>query len=199
MANRVSLVYQSKIIYTLLMKCLYGHHYLGRYRAIAEKIPRGTSVTDVCSGDSALYTRYLKGKNKYTGIDMNPLTTFNTHWAKVIKGNIVTEAIPKADYIVMQGSLYQFMPKHKTIIDKMLKSSNKKVIISEPIINLSNSNIGFISTITKKVANPGSGQKIERFTKRSFIDFFKSDFRNIIEEISLISGGREMMVVLNAE
>ena len=109
MTNRVSFVYQSKIIYTLLMKCFYGHHYLGRYRAIAEKIPRGASVTDVCSGDSALYTRYLKGKNKYTGIDMNPLTAFNSQWVKIIKGDIVKEAIPKADYVVMQGSLYQFI------------------------------------------------------------------------------------------
>ena len=109
MANSVSLVYQSRIIYTLLMKCLYGKHYKYRYRAIAEKIPRGASVTDVCSGDSVLYTRYLKGKNKYTGIDMNPLTAFNSQWAKIIKVDIVKEAIPKADYVVMQGSLYQFI------------------------------------------------------------------------------------------
>ena len=111
MANSVSLVYQSRIIYTLLMKCLYGKHYKYRYSAIAEKILRGASVTDVCSGDSVLYTRYLKGKNK-TGIDINPLTAFNSQWAKIIKVDIVKEAIPKADYVVMQGSLYQFIPNY---------------------------------------------------------------------------------------
>ena len=76
-----------------------------------KKILRGASVTDVCSGDSVLYTRYLKGKNK-TGIEINPLTAFNSQWIKIIKVDIVKEAIPKADYVVMQGSLYQFIPNY---------------------------------------------------------------------------------------
>ncbi|MDC1037973.1 hypothetical protein OAR31_02765 [Candidatus Marinimicrobia bacterium] len=199
MANSVSLVYQSKIIYTLLMKCLYGKHYIYRYREIAEKIPRGASVTDVCSGDSVLYTRYLKGKNKYTGIDINPLTSFNSQWAKIIKVDIVKEAIPKADYVVMQGSLYQFIPNHKEIINKMLDSARYKVIISEPVINLVNSKNKIISTIAKYSANPSTGNKKFRFTKESLNNDLQRYFKQYIENIYFIAGGRDMVVVLNTK
>ena len=199
MTNRVSFVYQSKIIYTLLMKCLYGHHYKYRYRAIAEKIPRGASVTDVCSGDSVLYTRYLKGKNKYTGIDINPLTSFNSQWAKTIKVDIVKEAIPKADYVVMQGSLYQFIPNHKEIINKMLDSARYKVIISEPVINLVNSKNKIISTIAKYSANPSTGNKKFRFTKSLLNNFFRKNYKDLIENTSFAAGGRDMLFILRAK
>ena len=181
------------------MKCLYGKHYKYRYRAIAEKIPRGASVTDVCSGDSVLYTRYLKGKNKYTGIDINPLTAFNSQWAKIIKVDIVKEAIPKADYVVMQGSLYQFIPNHKEIINKMLDSARYKVIISEPVINLVNSKNKIISTIAKYSVNPGTGPTPNRFTKKSLHLFFIKNYKNIIEKMCPIVGGRDMLYILNAE
>jgi len=199
MANRVSLVYQSKIIYTLLMKCLYGHHYKYRYRAIAEKIPRGASVTDVCSGDSVLYTRYLKGKNKYTGIDINPLTAFNSQWVKIIKGDIVKEAIPKADYIVMQGSMYQFIPNHKNVLDKMLFSARNKVIVTEPIVNLINSNSRLISFLSKYSVNPGDGHKTKRFTKKTLGHFFNKNYKDLIEDKYRIAGGRDMLYILNAK
>ena len=199
MANSVSLVYQSRIIYTLFMKCLYGKHYKYRYRAIAEKIPRWASVTDVCSGDSVLYTRYLKGKNKYTGIDINPLMAFNSKWAKIIKVDIVKEAIPKADYVVMQGSLYQFIPNHKEIINKMLDSARYKVIISEPVINLVNSKNKIISTIAKYITNPGIGNNNFRFTKESLNKDLQRYFKQYIEDIYFIAGGRDMVVVLNTK
>jgi len=51
--------------------------------------------------------------------------------------------------MVIQGSLYQFIPYQKIIIDKLLTIAKKKVIISEPIINLISSRNKIISTIAK--------------------------------------------------
>ena len=99
----------------------------------------------------------------------------------------------------MQGSLYQFIPNHKDIIQKMLDSARYKVIISEPIINLVNSKNKIISTLAKHSANPGTGNKKIRFTKESLNVDLHRHFKRNIENIYLIAGGRDMLVVLNAQ
>lgn len=180
------------------MRCLYGQNYLQRYKSIVEKIPSGTSVTDVCSGDSVLYQRFLKGKNNYIGVDINPLITVNSHGAKIVKMDIMNNPIPKAEYVVLQGSLYQFIPNHKFIVDKMLQSSKKKVIIAEPIINLANSNFKLLSSLSKYSVNPGNGAKPNRFTKKSLQLFYIKYYKSIIEEFYPIAGGREMLCILKS-
>jgi hypothetical protein len=178
---------------------MYGKYYLQRYKSIAEKIPNGTTVTDVCSGDSFLYQQFLRGKNKYTGVDINPLIPDNSHGAKIIKMDVVNNPIPKAEYVVIQGSLYQFIPNQKQIVDKMLQSATKKVIIAEPIINLANSNYKFLSSLSKYSVNPGTGPTPNRFTKKSLHLFFIKNYKNIIEKMCPIVGGRDMLYILNAE
>ena len=59
----------------------------------------------------------------------------------------------------------EFMTSNKLIIDKLINSANKKVIISEPIRNLSNSSSNIISFIARYSANPGTGHKIDRFNQ----------------------------------
>ena len=67
----------------------------------------------------------------------------------------------------MQGSLYQFFPDHKKMVDKMLKSAKQKVIISEPVINLVDSSYGLISYLSKHTANSAIAPNSFRFTKIS--------------------------------
>jgi hypothetical protein len=99
----------------------------------------------------------------------------------------------------MNESLYQFMPLHKQVVDNLLSSALKKVIISEPIINLSNSNNKFISFIARRSANPGTGHKKDRFIEETFRTFFTDNYSSQIEKFKFIPGKRELMVILNAE
>jgi 2-polyprenyl-3-methyl-5-hydroxy-6-metoxy-1,4-benzoquinol methylase len=66
------LVYRSALIYEVSMIAAYGRYYGERYQAIADLIPAGATVVDVCCGPGILYQRYLRQKRvTYTGLDIN--------------------------------------------------------------------------------------------------------------------------------
>lgn len=58
-----SLIYRSRAGYELAMFMLYGRHYSARYRAIANLIPYGAEVLELCCGPGILYERYLRYKD----------------------------------------------------------------------------------------------------------------------------------------
>lgn len=201
-AMETSLIYRSASLYELAMLLLYGRHYSSRYRAIAELIPAGASVLDVCCGPALLYHRYLGKKDvEYTGLDIN---------AKFIAGLIrqggrgqvwdlrTEQALPPADYVIMQASLYHFLPDARGIVDRMLRAARERVIIAEPIRNLATSESRFLSLIGRRFANPGSGQPGFRYTEASLAEFFSRYGSRVIESFS-IAGGRERLYLLNAE
>jgi trans-aconitate methyltransferase len=183
------------------MKFLYRKSYEDRYRAIAEEIQENTSVLDVCCGDCALYTLFLKDRVSYTGVDITEsfIESAKKQAIDIIPLDVREEKLPQADYVIMQASLYQFMPEHQQIIDNLLESALKKVIISEPIVNLSTSDNKLISFIASRSANPGTGHKADRFVEETFRDFFTNTYSSHIEKFKFIPGKRELMVILNAE
>ena len=68
-----SLVYRSALGYELLMRALYGRHYAARMRAVAEQVPPGASVLELCCGPGTLYLRHLRSRaGGYIGVDVNP-------------------------------------------------------------------------------------------------------------------------------
>ena len=52
-----SLIYRSATGYELLMRALYGRHYADRMRAVADEVPAGSSVLELCCGPATLYRR----------------------------------------------------------------------------------------------------------------------------------------------
>ena len=68
-------------------------YYFKGYKQIAEIIPPRISVTDVCAGDGALFKYALKGRNKYIGIDINPIKD-NNQYINSIKSDILVDQIP---------------------------------------------------------------------------------------------------------
>ena len=184
------------------MQFLYGKNYSARYHAISELIPEGESVLDVCCGDCALYKRALMCRDiTYTGIDIN-----NKFVASALKQSINAfqldirkNTIPKSDNVLMQASLYQFIPQHRLVVDKLLNSAGKQLIISEPIKNLSSSNNFIIKSVARFSANPGTGHTVKRFSEETFRRFFTDNYKNLIVDFVLLPGGRELMVILDAE
>jgi len=198
---KVSLVYRGPHIYALFMKFLYGKNYKARYKTIAEEIPEGASVLDLCCGDCALYEYELKGKASYSGVDINPyfITNAKNLSINAILADVSKDELPNSDYVVMQGGLCQFIPNHKEIVDKLLRVASNKVIISEPVRNLSTSKNPVISFIAKRSADPGTGHKTERFTESTFTEFFDNNYGKLIEKFKPIPGGRDLIVVLNSK
>ena len=198
---KTSLIYRSPHIYALLMRFLYGKYYKTRLQSLGKEIPDSVKVLDVCCGDCALYTLVLKNRVSYTGIDINPVFIENARELsiKVLPLDIRTNDLPCSDYVLIQASLYQFIPQHKQIVDKLLDSASNKVIISEPVKALASSSNPIISFIARHSTNPGTGGKINRFTEKTFRIFFRNNYNELIEKFKFIAGGKELMVILNAK
>ena len=198
--QKISIIYKNTIVYALLMRILYGKNYLDRYASISDEIPDNVSVLDVCCGDCMLYKKQLKGRVEYTGVDINPMFIKNAREnnISVLQLDVFTDVFPNSDFIVMQASLYQFIPHFDQVVKKMLQKATKKVIICEPVRNLSDANNKIVSFIARNSANPGSGHKPQRFTEEMFREYFTREYSGIMEKFKFIPGNRELMVVLNA-
>ena len=94
----------------------------------------------------------------------------------------------------MQASLYQFLPNAKYIVEKMLAAARIKVIISEPVKNLTSSNNHFVAQMSHWLTIPRSSTKAYsgvRFNEHSSLQFFKI-FKEF-ERYYFIPGEREVI------
>jgi SAM-dependent methyltransferase len=184
------------------MLLLYGRHYGSRYRSIAELIPENTTVLDLCCGPALLFHRYLRAKGvHYTGLDIN-----EKFISRLIRSGAAGEVwdlrsareLPVSDYVIMQASLYHFLPDASGVVNRMLKAARKNVIIAEPIRNLATSDSRFLSLVGRMFTNPGVGEHSLRFTEESLADFFSGYASRVVESFT-IAGGREQVYVLDAQ
>ncbi|WP_330254036.1 methionine biosynthesis protein MetW [Nocardia sp. NBC_00565] len=196
-----SFIYRNRTVYELTMRGLYGRHYGARYRAIAGIVPDGASVVDVCCGPATLYSGYLRAKSvTYTGVDLNARFI-----AQVVRAGGHGEVrdlhahtpLPGGDYLIMQASLYHFLPEPAPIIDRMLAAARKQVIIAEPIRNLATSDNRVLAAIGQRFTNAGDGAQAHRFTEATLDELIRGYESRIVER-SLIAGGREQLFVLSA-
>ena len=88
-------------------------------------------------------------------------------------------ALPPADYVVMQASLYHFLPDPGPLVDRMLRAARCRVIIAEPVRNLATSGVPWVSRLARRQTDPGTGGAAERggrlgfrFTPQTMDEFF---------------------------
>ena len=197
-----SIIYKSTAIYELIMLALYGRHYPSRYRAIAELIPPGSNVLELCCGPSILFRRYLKPKRvQYTGIDLNEKfvrQVIRCGGTGLLMDLREDQPLPAADYVIMQGSLFHFLPDASRIINRISQAARKQVIIAEPVRNFASCRWRPLAWVAAHLTNPGVGPQSSRFTEESLNHLFSS-YRPLISHVSLVAGGREMMFVLDVQ
>ena len=193
-----SLIYRSPILYELSMTALYGRHYDARYRAVADLIEPESSVLDLCCGPAVIYRRYLRKKGiAYSGFDINPVFV-----EKVIDRGALArqrdvsdpQPLPQADYVLMQASLYHFLPDPQPLLRRMVEAARRAVIIAEPIRNLATSRSPFLSSLGSLLSDAGNGAERLRFTEAA-LDKTIAECFGSIEGSFLIEGGREKVYV----
>jgi hypothetical protein len=196
-----SLIYKSTFLYEALMRVLYGAAYKKRFHELAEVIPVGASVLDVCCGPATLFHRCLKQKGvRYTGLDINPrfMRQLSKSGATGMVWNVEeSQPLLRAQYVIMQASLYHFMPNALPIIERMLAAAEKQVLIAEPIRNVADSRIPVLAHLARKMTNPGTGDQPNRFNEArldSLLRPYQQQGRVI--ESRLIAGGREKLYIL---
>jgi SAM-dependent methyltransferase len=196
-----SLIYQNAFIYEGVMRALYGSSYNKRFRVLAERIPEGGSVLDVCCGPATLFHRYLKQKGVcYTGLDINPsfIQRLSARGATGLVWNIEEDRpLPRKQYVIMQSSLYHFLPDAAPIVERLLAAAEKQVLIAEPIRNVADSQSALFAFLARKLSNPGTGDQPHRFNEAR-LDALLQPYRRRgqVVESGLIAGGREKLYVL---
>jgi SAM-dependent methyltransferase len=194
-----SLIYRSALLYESVMLALYGRHYSARYRVLADLVPPGASVLDVCCGPGVLFDRYLRLKGvEYTGLDMNP--GFVARVVRLGGRGQVRDAgddapLPRADVVIMQASLYQFLPAVAPVVDRMRRAAGCRVIIAEPIRNLITARVPGLAVVVAHLTDPGHGAQPRRFDEASLDAFFRTIEPSPTRSF-LIPGGREKVYIL---
>ena len=194
-----SLIYKNGALYEAAMLALYGRHYFSRYRVIAGLIPNEASVLDVCCGPAVLYKRYLAKKRVgYTGLDVNEgfIRKLRSMGINGKVWDLRTDApLPNADYVIMQASLYHFLPNASPVFGRMIDAARKQVIIAEPITNIATSRVSLLSKIGRRFTDSGHGEEALRFTEDTLDELFKR-YGPLVKTSFLIPGGREKVYVL---
>jgi SAM-dependent methyltransferase len=195
-------VYRSARGYELLMRALYGRHYAARMSAVAEQVPAGASVLELCCGPGTLYMRHLRARaGDYIGVDVNErfVAALRRRGVDARRLDLADGAdpLPAADVAIMQASLYHFLPDATAIVDRMLVAARDRVIISEPVRNLATSDLPGVALLGRRAADPGVGAHAERFTEET-LDAMMARYRELTLADFLIPGGREKVYVLAA-
>jgi SAM-dependent methyltransferase len=185
------------------MLLLYQRGYAERSKALAALIPEGASVVDVCCGPASLYFDHLRFKHvAYTGLDINAgfVKSVSSRGARAMVWDVSGDTpFPKAEYLIMQASLYHFLPNPRPVVDRMLEAARKNVLLAEPVRNLADSENPLMASLARKLTNPGTGDQARRFNARRF-DQFLSHYREEgrVVEVFPIAAGREWLCVLRA-
>jgi len=195
-----SLVYRSAGGYELLMRALYGRHYAARMSAVAAQVPDGASVLELCCGPGTLYRRHLRGRvGGYVGLDVNPGFVARLRRQGVDARGVDlahSGALPRADVVIMQASLYHFLPTAEAIVDRMIAAAGERVVISEPVRNLASSGLPVVGRLGRSAADPGVGGHAQRFDEQR-LDGLMGRYAERVLSAFPIPGGREKVYVLS--
>jgi SAM-dependent methyltransferase len=195
-----SLVYKSPLVYELVMLALYGRHYPARYRVLADLVPEKSTVLELCCGPGFLYERQLRKKYiHYSGLDSNP--RFIARLERLGAQGRVCDLhapvpLPKADIVLIQASLYHFLPDAAGVVKRMRAAAGKRLIVAEPIRNLSTSRVPLVAALAARQTNAGFGEEARRFTEESLEALFQT-VGMVPARAFLIPGGREKVYVFD--
>jgi SAM-dependent methyltransferase len=194
-----SLIYRSAAGYEVLMRVLYGTHYAERMRAVADQVPEGASVLELCCGPGTMYLRHLRGRaGSYVGVDVNQrfVERLRRRGVDARRLDLRTEdPLPVADVVILHASLYHFLPDAERIVDRMLAAARDRVVVSEPVRNLASSGLPLVGRIGRHAADPGVGGHAQRFTEESLAALM-GRYRERVARSFPIPGGREVVYVL---
>lgn len=197
-----SLIYRSAFGYELLMRALYGRYYGARLQVVADEVPEGASVLELCCGPGTLYTRHLRGRaSGYVGLDVNQRFVDDLRRqgvdARVTDLARDHDPLPPAEVAIMQASLYHFLPNAHEVIDRMVAAAARLVIVSEPVRNLASSSNPVVGLLGRRATDPGVGRSERRFTEATLDELF-ARYSDRLVRARLIPGGREKLHVLRA-
>ncbi len=167
--SKTSFIYRNINYYRFVMSLLYSGKYYQRFGTIL-KLISGKKVTELCFGDTIIAEYWRKKSIEWKGIDINEIFVTNA-----LKKGLSAEQtdilriakLPSADTCIICGSLYHFNANLESLFTKMLECA-PLIIISEPVLNLSN-NKGIIGKLAKASARVNGKHQPFRFTEDTLL------------------------------
>ena len=194
-------IYWHPKLYSFAMRQLYGSFYESRYTHLQKLIPDNCQLLELCMGDLHFYEHYLKSKNiQYSCADVNPVFVTAAKSKNINSRliDILKDEIPKSDYILIQASLYHSIPNQVDLIQKLLNSTNKQLIITESTQNVSNSGNKIKSFLGAALSKAKSGQSKIKFDQPMLKETFSVFEKNIVQWIEQ-NDSLETIIVLKRQ
>lgn len=141
---------------------------------VAQLVPSGASVTDLCCGPADLFTRHLARKGcSYIGLDFNGRFRQDMRRRGVDYRfiQLPDDRIPASDVVVMCSSFYHFRECEDQLLERMRAAAKRKVIIAEPTSNLSNHRFRPLGRLANRLTAPGVGSHDFRHDSATFRQF----------------------------
>jgi hypothetical protein len=194
--TKVGLIYRNVWLYRLAMYVLYRSRYRERYEMVADEIPPGSNVVDICCGDAPIAPLLKEKGCEYVGLDINPRFV---GWGRregidIRLWNAEEMEIPEADVICAQSCLYQFIPNERRLVEMMVGKARKMVLIAEPVENLTTGGGKFMSKVAKYLTRVNGKVFDSRFTEESFRGLF-SDMQPESLQFKRIADRDELAIV----
>lgn len=194
----LSIVYKNIFFYRLIMQLLYKGAYMKRFTDVFGYINSKKSLTELCFGDTIIAGLCKKNDIKWVGIDINRefVNRALKQGHEAIHADIGSLGkLPDAEICLIMGSLYHFMDKLEPLFSKIFESSDK-IIISEPISNLSQNN-GIIGKLAKRSADVNGNKFINRFNKVTLLSSLdKLNSRLGLKYKILKEAGKDIIILI---
>lgn len=144
----MAVFYANSRVYHLLMAITYRHHRAERFRAVAEWVPEGAQVLDVCCGDGSL-AEHLPPNVSYRGLDNSRafLRTARRRGRPVERFDVCSESLPLSQVVICQVSLYQFYPLVDQMLARLFEAATQRLIVSESVWSLTRSNLPLVAPL----------------------------------------------------
>lgn len=190
-------VYWHPVLYKAAMRLLYGRRgYEGRYEELTKWIPAGASVFEACAGDCRLYLKYLRQLGvDYRAGDFNEV--FVKHGRRqgvaIDRFDLRNDPIPKADVVLIQASLYQFLPGCREVLLRLAAAAAKRLIVVEPIRNLASSDNAAVAWLGRLGAKTEDQDHPSRFTDETITRLMQDTFGERVAHSALVANERERL------
>ena len=194
----MSLFYANSRVYHLLMALTYRNHRDERFRAVAEWVPAGAQVLDVCCGDGSLL-EHLPPNVTYRGLDRSGafLRTAGKHGRSVEWFDVCSGDLPKSQVVICQVSLYQFYPLVGEMLARLFEAATQRLIISESVWSLTRSRVPLVAPLIAWAMRTNDlSDGYFRFTAEELDRLFAA-YQPFMRHQGSICGGLDRLFVLD--
>lgn len=194
----MGLVYRSAVGYRIAMTLLEGREGAERRRRIANLIPPGASVVDLCCGDARIGPTLEARGCSYTGLDINHrfVRSGRRRGLDVRYWDAASAAVPEADVVCMLSSLYHFIPRERELFDRMVACARQMVVVSEPVTNWTTSGSPLRRRLARRLTQVNGRSFPERHSEQSLRALVEGlpDGAAEVERV-----GREVLLVVRTD